>query len=34
MRTAHRILIWAAIVFFALVTFLILDSALDWNILS
>jgi hypothetical protein len=31
---AHRILIWAAIVFFALVTFLILDSYFSWGILS
>jgi hypothetical protein len=34
MRTANRVLIWAAIVFFAFVTFLILDSYFDWNVLS
>jgi hypothetical protein len=34
MRTAHRILIWTAIVFFALVTFLILDEYWNWGILS
>jgi hypothetical protein len=34
MRTANRVLIWAAIVFFALVTFLILDEYFNWGILS
>lgn len=34
MRTANRVLIWVAIVFFAFVSFLILDTALGWGILS
>jgi hypothetical protein len=31
---AHRVLIWSAIVFFAVVTFLILDTYFEWGILS
>jgi hypothetical protein len=34
MRTANRVLIWAAIVFFAAVTFLILDEYFKWGVLS
>ena len=34
MRTAHRILIWAAILFFGFVSFLILDEYFSWHVLS
>ena len=34
MRNANRVLIWVFMLFLLAVAFLILDSALDWGILS